>query len=1168
MRSQTTRAMLSDLLRAEFDPAVRKRGELYAWNGSIRRVRVDGSRIEGEVRGSERYDVLIQVERHPDRWDVLALCTCPYAASAPCKHTWGLILKAQGRALALWGPPPGEARLSIDEDEFAEELGAEPEPQPRAARVASAGSLGAGNARVAELKRLIESEPRVFIFGEAAARLTPDGGGGARPTAPGRSGAEWMRMLERAPREVAPRPAGTQGPIGPLRYIIDVDRSHQNGTMTLALAQDAAGARGAVRRQTIAPPSVALLSDAEDRAIAAMLVGAARPGREWAFGAGSVRTASPSSLWQVDPGMFRIIVPMMLATGRLWWTRSEGDKVLPVRWEDEPWELAFLVRRAPAGTQAGKQGAGRGGERFVLRGGLVRAGDEEPLDAFDAVFEGEPGLALRDGALAPLKACARGGCIGWLRQQDGAEIRARDALPLLRELHRRSLHLPVRWPAEWPVRESADVAPAPCVTVRPAGGKAGAAGTVLEAMLSFRYGEGVQVEADGGLYASPGGERGSEADDQAATIVIRRRPEAERLAAERLGALGLRAYPTMPGRFTLSPKQLGALAAALVQEGWEVRGEQGVFRAAGKIDIRVTSGIDWFDVEGSADFGGASLPIAALLTALKKGERFVALGDGSHGILPEEWLERHAGWMRLGEASAVGVRFARTQLGLIDALLQELPEATCDEQVAAARRELAAFEGVTARDEPRDFRGGLRPYQRIGLGWLHFLDAFGFGGCLADDMGLGKTVQVLAFLAERAPEASRSGAGPWLVVAPRSLVFNWVREAARFAPGLRVVDYTGPDRRGAEDGFAGTDLVVTTYGTLRSDIERLRRVEFAGAVLDEAQAIKNAQSQSAKAARLVRARRRLALTGTPVENSLDDLWSIFEFLNPGMLGSAAAFGAVARSASGGAPDMAMLRRALKPFILRRTKQVVAPELPERTEQTIVCELVGRQRTIYDGLRRHYVGQLLGRIDRDGMQKSRMHVLEALLRLRQAACHARLVDPKAAVSASAKVETLLAMLDETAAEGNKALVFSQFTSLLDLVQRELDARGMCYERLDGETSSRERAARVDRFQGDGACPVFLISLKAGGVGLNLTAAQYVFLLDPWWNPAAEAQAIDRTHRIGQSARVSAYRLIAKDTVEERILELQSRKRELAEAIVAEQSGALKGLSREDLEWLLS
>jgi SNF2 family DNA or RNA helicase len=400
-------------------------------------------------------------------------------------------------------------------------------------------------------------------------------------------------------------------------------------------------------------------------------------------------------------------------------------------------------------------------------------------------------------------------------------------------------------------------------------------------------------------------------------------------------------------------------------------------------------------------------------------------------------------------------------------------------------------------------------------------------------------------------------------VLPRSLVFNWKDEAARFAPELRVLDYTGPSRDATDVEQA--DLVLTTYGTLRRDAVHLKDFEFDYVILDEAQAIKNATTASAKGARLLRGAHRLALSGTPVENHLGELWSLLEFLNPGLLGSSSAFQRRVGKAPG-PDDLEWLARALRPFFLRRTKDQVAPELPPRIEQTIHCELEGPQRKHYDELRVHYRRTLLAHVARSGLNRSKIQILEALLRLRQAACHSGLIDPARAAEPSAKFDLLLPRLREVIGEGHKALVFSQFTSLLALLKPLLDAEGMVYEYLDGST--RDRAARVARFQSDLECPLFLISLKAGGQGLNLTAADYVFLLDPWWNPAVEAQAIDRAHRIGQARHVFAYRLIASDTVEEKVLELQQNKRALADAIVRADASLVRTLDAADLELLLS
>ncbi|MCA1583607.1 MAG: DEAD/DEAH box helicase [Acidobacteria bacterium] len=405
-----------------------------------------------------------------------------------------------------------------------------------------------------------------------------------------------------------------------------------------------------------------------------------------------------------------------------------------------------------------------------------------------------------------------------------------------------------------------------------------------------------------------------------------------------------------------------------------------------------------------------------------------------------------------------------------------------------------------------------------------------------------------------------------LVRFPAAVVFNWQQEAARFTPELRVLDFTGGGRREVVDRVGEHDIVLTTYGTLRRDIGHLKAIAFDYAILDEAQAIKNVRTSSAKAARLLNADHRLALSGTPVENHLGELWSLFDFLNPGILGAASIF-STARTTGRTADDemLAILARGLRPFILRRTKEQVAAELPARTEQTLYCDLESPQRALYDELRDHYRALLLGTVARVGLGRAKLQILEALLRLRQAACHPGLIDHARAADPAAKLDVLVPRLQELVADGRKVLVFSQFTTLLGLLRTRLHEVGLTYEYLDGKT--RDREARVRRFQDDG-CPLFLVSLKAGGLGLNLTAAEYVFLLDPWWNPAVEAQAIDRAHRIGQTRPVFAFRLIARDTVEEKVLELQVSKRKLADAIVRADESLIRDLRREDLDLLLS
>ena len=785
---------------------------------------------------------------------------------------------------------------------------------------------------------------------------------------------------------------------------------------------------------------------------------------------------------------------------------------------------------------------------LVLEGVLRRGAEERPIDAPDLVTAS--GLVLMDGRAAPFE---HGGAFAWvadLRRHRRLEVPRAEGERLRAALLSTARRPPVEMAEELYVEE-ARLAPSPRLRIA-AGDGAFSRERELVAEPSFQYGEAV-VPAETPGWAVPAA---------APPRVYVRDGEAEQALLERLRILGLK-RPVFQGQadgpWCLPQGLLGPVVTTLTREGWRVEAEGRVYRRPGTMSLRVSSGIDWFDLEAEVDFEGQRVALPRLLQALRRGEAGVVLDDGSLGMLPEEWLRRHAALARFGEAEGDVLRFRRSQVGLLDALLASQPEVETDAAFEKAREALRRFEGIRPLEAPRGFTGRLRDYQALGLGWMAFLRDFGFGGCLADDMGLGKTVQVLALLEARRSETKK----PSLVVVPRSLVFNWKEEAARFAPRLRVRDHTGLDRAREAGAFDDCDVVLTTYGTLRRDAALLKDVAFDYVILDEAQAIKNKGTESAKAARLLGADHRLALSGTPVENHLGELQSLFEFLNPGLLGRVPL-------ARGGAEldeeGRVALARGIAPFILRRTKGQVARDLPPKTEQTLWCDLEPEQKALCDELRDHYREALLGRVERQGLARSKMHVLEALLRLRQAACHPGLVDPRHSEGPSAKLDALVPRLVEIVEEGHKALVFSQFTSFLALLKPRLDAVGLVYEYLDGKT--RDRAARVKRFETDAGCGVFLISLKAGGLGLNLTAAEYVFLLDPWWNPAVEAQAMDRTHRIGQARPVFAYRLVARGTVEEKVLVLQEKKRALADAIVRADEGVLRGLRREDLELLLS
>ncbi|KAB8144035.1 serine/threonine protein kinase [Chloroflexia bacterium SDU3-3] len=610
----------------------------------------------------------------------------------------------------------------------------------------------------------------------------------------------------------------------------------------------------------------------------------------------------------------------------------------------------------------------------------------------------------------------------------------------------------------------------------------------------------------------------------------------------------------------------------LVEKGFTIFGENElvsarVNRNKPSISFNVTSGIDWFDVKAVVNFGDLTVSLKDIRQAVRKRERYIKLADGSIGEIPEEWLARYRHLFAHADSTdGETLRVGQNSLTLIDQLLGEADGAQADEAFQQRRDKLRNFQSIAPHTLPPGFIGQLRPYQKFGYDWLHFLQEYHFGGCLADDMGVGKTIQTLAFLESIYHDDNSAPAS--LIVMPRSLLFNWQREAEKFTPGLDVYVQADQGRIADPAQFGEHNLVLTTYGTMLRDIELLSQYEFHHIILDESQMIKNPLAETSKAARLLRGRHRLALTGTPIENTTMELWSQFAFLNPGLLGSLDYFrqefvNPIERQQRGETSDF--LRKMVFPFILRRTKDQVATDLPPRTERVIVCDMEPAQLKVYNKQRDIYRAKLLGLIDNEGMDDARMQILEGLLRLRQISNHPRLVDAKYK-GGSGKFELLFETLDTLRAEGHRALIFSQFVQMLALVRQELDAKGVPYAYLDGQT--RDRQEQVDRFQGDGALPFFLISLKAGGVGLNLTAADYVIHVDPWWNPAVEQQATDRTHRIGQDKPVFVYKMVARGTVEEKILQLQERKRELVAQIIGDEGGVFKSLTREDVEVLFS
>ncbi len=598
--------------------------------------------------------------------------------------------------------------------------------------------------------------------------------------------------------------------------------------------------------------------------------------------------------------------------------------------------------------------------------------------------------------------------------------------------------------------------------------------------------------------------------------------------------------------------------------GTEVRSSHiGVF-------AKVSSGMDWLNVKLSYEADGVGVSRDDIRRALAEGKKYVRLEDGSFAPFnPEQMQAMLDREVELLTAAGKGGKIPLAHAGRIQELLQHAQNATVSSGAKDLFLKLSNIDEIESAKKPRALKATLRPYQEAGLSWLRFIHEIGSGGVLADDMGLGKTIQTLALLLS-IKQADKAKDVRALIVAPTSVVTNWEREIAKFAPTLSVALWHGADRKEQTETVREAEVVITSYALLRRDEDFLSTLDLTYAILDEAQHIKNPMSATAAAAKRLKSTRRLALTGTPIENRLSEIWSIFDFVSPGLLGSLDKFEArFARPIEQGDYKVAQrLRATIHPFILRRTKMEVAKDLPEKIESDQVCDLTGEQRVVYQEVVREVRAHVLGEVEKHGLAKSQLQILAAITRLRQAACDPRLLGlPREfGDDDSGKLVALRELLSNAIEGGHKVLVFSQFVTMLKLIERVVKEDGLKYEYLDGSTKDRQE--RVDRFQGDPTVGVFLISLKAGGTGLNLTAADTVIHFDPWWNPAVEQQATDRAHRIGQSKVVSVYRLVAAGTIEEKILLLKAKKRELVASVLSEDAGGAKKLTKQDIEELFS
>jgi hypothetical protein len=1117
---------------------VQGRGYSYYRIGAVRIINGNKDELQAFVFGSDRYKV--NLYRKEDA--IYASCTCPYfeGERGICKHIWATLLAGEKRGYLRGKGNSDPVRLKVDlegdardENEEGDWNGVEELEDVNAVRPRDAA----------------ESYPR--LQGRGHLRLVPPSSGWKDHLASLRETLQVKREEEKKSWPATQR----------ILYFVDAPATVEGKGLVIEVSHQEMkknGKWGQLKSRTNAYCTPENLRDPEDRCIMALLLGS-RDATSYYYGYTGYYGRGPFR--RILPGpMQGHLMQLLCRTGRCFLRQTLSDSVgSPLRWDDGgPWEFCLSPEKNASSRT------------YVLKGYLQRGADRIPAEETSLLVAG--GLVFIGETVSPLLDNGSFGWISALRKRKSLTVPLEEGDTLVRELMAMPVLPRLSLPEELQYEEIR-VTPRPRLTVVAPGRKNQWEGKLLHWKLSFDYEGHIIAYEDSGrgiLIAEP-------------RRFMLRDFDVEHQAYETVRSLGFREIQCYDGlRRDVASRNLPRAVRELLPKGWHVDAEGKVYRRPGAFNLSVTTGIDWFELHGEFRFDDRVAKLPELLSALKRGDSLVPLDDGTFGMLPEDWLKKYGSLAGLGKTHNDHFRFSRCQVGLLDALLVSQAESACDDAFQRARSELMSFEGVQPCDSPEGFTGTLRGYQKDGLGWFHFLERFGFGGCLADDMGLGKTVQVLAMLEERrqkrmaVPCEARKGkgpirrngvSGPCLVVAPKSIVFNWIQEAKRFTPQLKVLDHTGANRLKPGEHFENYDLILTTYGTLRNDAVEFKDVQFDYAILDEGQTIKNAHTQSAKATRLLRADHHLVLSGTPIENHLGELWSLFEFLNPGMLGSASVFNLTGAGARNPEPETrALLGKALRPFILRRTKAQVAPELPEKLEQTLYCDLDSRQRKLYNELRDHYRQTLINQVERDGMSKSKIQILEALLRLRQAALHPGLINRARKSLPSAKLEMLLPQLEQITEEEHKVLVFSQFTSFLAILREQLDKQKTPYAYLDGQT--RNRGTVVEQFQTDTDCRLFLISLKAGGLGLNLTAAEYVYLLDPWWNPAVEAQAIDRTHRIGQRRKVFAYRIIARDTVEEKVLELQQTKRDLADAIINADNSIIRNLAKDDLELLLS
>jgi len=1142
------------------------RGYDYVRRRAVNDLTVGEASAEGRVKGTEAEPYRVSLRLTPEGF--ASECTCPPFSTihGHCKHVAAVLIALREQSRGARGPS-------------AERDGAGPEPRGQDSR-AGAGHSGhgaSGSGVSAGLRDGASAGGSQNGYGSASF-MEQEGSGGGRRGRRGRA----ARALKLAAAARGGNVVGVRGvtgsggvatgveawlpePMPPMpkviEYRLQVKTAGQGaggaggvgGSLTVMLLDPSAPGGRTVLSPTQLLPLQGQTPTADREAIRLLArLEADGPRRGQGI---EIRGEEASDFLPLLKGRRVILEPQMME----------------LRFGDEPLRPRFDLELSSDGTQ------------ILVKSCFMRPGDPRKFTtAQGAWFEGSPGWYLdpQEGVARPIDRRVAPASIKRLLRAPFIHEPI-DTLPQLiaQGLPKVALEVGAELPDLSQVADVVDLVP----TFRMRAG-----GSLTEARVSLRAAyEDVEmdVRADGmtppvivRAPSAPSGPSTGASGRPGRARCIRCDIAAQQVAASSLRDLGL--VPDEDGNGFLARGddaiQFWTEGIGQLPEDWDLfvpddLVDVNVRTEALSASARVSSGVDWLSLRLSFESEGIAVSQDELGKCLAEGRRYVRLADGSFARLDaqkvREVLLRQAEILATGGGQ--GGKLPLSQAGRLQELLDQVGRAVVSDGTKELFQKLRDIDEIKGTKKPRNLKASLRPYQEQGFHWLCFLNEIGAGGVLADDMGLGKTVQAIALLlAVKAADEKLESQRPFkaLIVAPTSVVTNWLREMDKFAPSLTHALWHGGDRKEREDELKNADVVVTSYALLRRDEELLSKLDLRYAILDEAQQIKNPLSATARAAKRLRADRRLALSGTPIENRLSEIWSIFDFVSPGLLGPLDKFEErYSRPIDNGDQKAAArLRATIHPFILRRTKSEVAKDLPEKIESDQYCELAGEQGALYAGVLKEVRAQVMGDVERQGLAKSQIQILAGLTRLRQAACDPRLLGlPREFTDEdSGKLAALRDLIQTSLAGGHKVLVFSQFVSMLTIIRRAMEEDGVAYEYLDGST--KDRAERVDNFQADDGPPVFLISLKAGGSGLNLTAADTVIHFDPWWNPAVEDQATDRAHRIGQTKVVTTYRLVARGTIEEKILELGGKKRELVGAVLSEDAGGAKKLTKGDLE----